>query len=87
MASPGILIRDQAIALSEAIQTIEDLLGEDSERLHSAQHDVVGRGMPEYVFAMVVSELSRVVARQQERIEELEGAAARGAKTSAKAKS
>lgn len=84
MASTEILVREQANAISEAAQTIEDLLGEDSPRLHSAVHDVVGRTMPEFVFAMVVSELARVVDDQQERIEALERARA---KTSAKARS
>jgi hypothetical protein len=81
MASPEILLREQAIALSEAIQIIKGLLGEDSPRLYSAQHDVVGRGMPEYVSSMVIFELTKVVAAQQERIEALE------AKQKVKAKS
>jgi uncharacterized small protein (DUF1192 family) len=72
VAGHQVLNRERAIALSEASQTIERLLGEDSPRLHSAQHDVLGRGLPEYVFAMVVSELTKVVAAQQERIERLE---------------
>jgi hypothetical protein len=91
MASPEILIRDQAIALQEAIQTIEGLLGEGtpSPRLYSALHDAAGQTMPEFVFAMVVSELTRVVADQQEQIYELEAklASLAGKKTTAKAKS
>jgi hypothetical protein len=78
MADLMVLHREQAIALSEAVQTIEDLLGakagDPGSRLHSAQHDVVGRTMEGYVFAMVVSELTKVVADQQERIAELEKA-------------
>jgi hypothetical protein len=74
MADLMVLQREQAIALSEATQTIEDLLGKDSPRLYSAQHDALGRTMPEFVFAMVVSELTKVVAAQQERIEQLEKA-------------
>jgi hypothetical protein len=75
MAGLELLLRQKAIALSEASETIKDLLGDEapSERLMSAQHDVAGRTMPDYVFAMVVSELTRVVAAQQERIDELEG--------------
>jgi hypothetical protein len=80
MAGPAVLVREQVIALQEAMQTIEELLGEDSPRLHSAQHDVVGRSMPDFVFSMVVGELTRVVARQAERIDELEKAVAKPAK-------
>jgi hypothetical protein len=74
MAGHQVLHREQAIALQEATQTIERLLGEGnpSPRLQSATHDVLGRTMPEFVFAMVVSELTRVVAAQQQRIEQLE---------------
>jgi hypothetical protein len=83
MAAPGVLVREQAIALQEAIQNIEELLGEDSERLYSAQHDALGRTMQEFVFAMVVSELARVVAAQQEQIDALEAKLA-GAKPAKK---
>jgi hypothetical protein len=74
VAAPEILLREQAIAMQEAVQSIEDLLGEGtpSPRLYSAQHDVAGKTMEGFVFAMVVSELTRVVAAQQQRIEQLE---------------
>jgi hypothetical protein len=64
----------KAVALQEAIQTTERLLGEEapSERLASAQQDVKGRGMQDFALSMLVSELTRVVVAQQERIEELE---------------
>lgn len=72
MASVEILNREKAIAVQEAAQTVVDLLGEGSARLRSAEHDVVGRQMDDFVFAMLVAELTRVVAAQQERIEKLE---------------
>ena len=75
MASTIILGAEQARALLEAQKTIEGLLGEQSPRIYSAQNDVVGRTMPEYVSAMTLAELVRVVAAQQERIEQLESAA------------
>jgi hypothetical protein len=43
-----------------------------NKRLHSAQHDAAGRTMTDYVLSMLVAELTRVVADQQKRIEELE---------------
>lgn len=72
MASAAVLEAQKHQALAEAIQTTHGLLGEESARLHSAQHDVVGRTDTSFVFAMLVAELSRVVASQQERIERLE---------------
>jgi hypothetical protein len=74
MAGTEVLLREQAVALQEAVQTVERLLPEEgtSERLERAQTDMVGRGMDSFVFSMVVSELTRVVADQQERIEKLE---------------
>lgn len=72
MASTGALLTEKAIALQEAVQTVESLLEEDSVRLTSAQQDVVGRGMDDFVSAMLIAELTRVVAAQQERIGELE---------------
>jgi len=64
-------------ALQDAVQTIEALLGASSDRLYSAQHDVVGRNMDSYVSAMALAELTRVVAAQQERVAELEKAASK----------
>ncbi len=75
MASTIILEQQKAQALQEALQTIEGLLGEQSPRIYSAQNDVAGRNMAEYVSAMALAELVRVVAAQQERIEQLESAA------------
>ncbi len=66
--------------MAEAVQTTERLLGEDSERLHSAQKDVVGKTMQDYVFSMLIAELVRVVDAQQERIDKLEEALARSSK-------
>lgn len=76
MGSPAILNREKAAALQEAIETVERLLGEEggNERLYSAKHDVVGRSMPDYVMSMLVAELARVVAGQQERLGQLEEA-------------
>ena len=72
MADVRLLETQKAQAIHEAMQTVEDLLGEPSGRLHSAQYDVAGRTMPDYLAAMLISELARVVAHQQERIEALE---------------
>ncbi len=66
--------------MAEAVQTTERLLGEDSERLRSAQRDVVGRQMQDYVFSMLIAELVRVVDAQQERIDRLEKDLARSSK-------
>ena len=71
MAAPQFIEQQKAVALQESIQSIERLLGEPSERLYSAQFDVAGRTDPHYVSAMLVSELVRVVARQQAEIEAL----------------
>ncbi len=49
----------------------------ESERLRSAQRDVTGRQMQDYVFSMLIAELVRVVADLQERIDKLEEALAR----------
>ncbi len=75
MASHAVLEQQKAQALQEAVQTIEGLQGEQSPRIYSAQNDVVGRTMPEYVSAMTLAEAVRVLAAQQERIEKLERAA------------
>ena len=72
MASLQILNQRKAQAMAEAVQTTERLLGGESERLGSAQKDVAGRQMQDYVFSMLISELTRVVAGQRERIEALE---------------
>ena len=72
MASHQILNQRKAQAMAEAVQTTERLLGEDSERLRSAQKDAVGKTMQDYVFSMLIAELARVVDAQQERIEALE---------------
>jgi hypothetical protein len=53
LASTTVFNREKAVALQEAIQTIVDLLGEDSARLGSAQHDVVGRQMPDLEAARI----------------------------------
>ena len=66
--------------MAEAVQTTERLLGGESERLHSAQKDVVGKTMQDYVFSMLVSELTCVAADQQERIDRLEKELARSSK-------
>lgn len=71
MAGAVFLEQDKASAIQEAMQTVEGLLGE-SERLTRAQHDVTGRSMPDYVSAMLVAELVRVVTAQEERIKKLE---------------
>lgn len=72
MAGTQVLRQRKAEAMQEAIQTAERLLGEESERLRSTQRDVVGKTMQDYVFSMLIAELTRVVAAQQERIEKLE---------------
>lgn len=76
MADPIVLERQKDIALAEAIQVAERLLGDEAqrERLTSAQIDVVGRSMPEYRLTMLVAELTGVVADQQGKIAELEKA-------------
>ena len=81
MASYQILNQRKAQAMAEAVQTTERLLGGESERLHSAQKDVVGKTMQDYVFSMLISELTRVVDAQQERIEALEETLARSSET------
>ena len=72
MASYQVLNQRKAQAMAEAIQTTERLLDGESERLHSAQRDVAGKTMQDYVFSMVIAELVRVVAGQQEQIDRLE---------------
>jgi hypothetical protein len=74
MAGAVFLGQEKATAIQEAIETVEDLLGgqDSSERLTSAQHDATGRTMPDYVSSMVIAELVRVVAAQEERIKKLE---------------
>ncbi len=87
MAGHQILNQRKAQAMQEAVQTTEGLLGGESERLRSAQRDVVGKTMQDYVFSMLISELTRVVAGQQERIEALEETLARsGGKSKAATK-
>jgi len=70
MAGIMTLNRKKVLALRETFETIEHLLGEEasSERLRSAQRDVVGRTMDDFVFSMLLAELTRVVAAQQEEI-------------------
>lgn len=65
----------KAQAIAEAIETTNGMLGDDSARLYSAKHDVVGSTDTGFVFAMLVAELARVAASQQERIERLEAGA------------
>jgi hypothetical protein len=72
MAGLTVLNREKGLSLREAFETIERLVGEESGRLHSAQHDVVGKQMDDFVFSVLIAELVRVVADQQERISELE---------------
>lgn len=72
MAGPDALARLQALSAQEAFRIIEGLLDEKSTRLHSAQYDVVGKLQPDFVSMMLIAELARVVASQQERIEQLE---------------
>lgn len=80
MASTMVLETQKARAIAETIETTAGLIGENSERLYSAKHDIVGSTLPDYVLAMVLAELVRVVASQQERIEELEAAAKKSGK-------
>ena len=62
----------KAQAIAEAIETTGGMLNGESERLHSAKYDVVGSTDADFVSAMLIAELARVVASQQERIEQLE---------------
>jgi hypothetical protein len=66
------LEREKAVAIAEAIQTVEGLLDGESARLQSARFDVTARSMAGFDVAMLAAELSRVVADQQERIAGLE---------------
>jgi hypothetical protein len=72
MASLGHLEREKAVALQEAIGTVEGLLGGESARLQSTRIDVTARSMAGFDVAMLAAELARVVADQQERIAGLE---------------
>jgi hypothetical protein len=62
----------RAKAQVEVAETIEDLLGEESERLMRARVDAVGSQDQAFVLSMQVAELTRLVAGQQERITALE---------------
>jgi hypothetical protein len=62
----------RAKAQVEVAQTIEHLLGEESERLMRARVDAVGSQDQAFVVSMQVAELTRLVAGQQERITALE---------------
>jgi hypothetical protein len=64
--------REKAVALAEAILTVEGLLGGESARLRSARLDVTARSMAGFDVAMLAAELARVVADQEERIGRLE---------------
>lgn len=86
MAAITELLKEQARAQQEAMELIERLLGEESPRLASAQHDVTGRTMPEFRTAMIVSELARAVAALQQRVEELEATAPKPKKGAQKKK-
>jgi hypothetical protein len=79
MAGTQYIVKEQAIARLEAVEALERLLGEPSERLYRAQHDVAARTDAMFVMSMiaaeqtrVVAELVRVVEHQQKRIEALE---------------
>ena len=74
MAGLEFLIPQKAIAMDEALETIQRLLGEGSpsDRLVSARDDVTASTMDDFVFSMLIAELTRVVAAQQERIDALE---------------
>jgi BMFP domain-containing protein YqiC len=73
MATQQSIAIGKAVALDdETIEAIQGLLEEESERLLNAKHDVMGRNDFEYVSTMLLAELTRVVAAQDERIKELE---------------
>jgi hypothetical protein len=74
MATLQAIETGKAIALGETIELIQGLLEEESERLVSAKHDVMGRSDVHYVMAMLLAELTRVVASQAEKIRVLEAA-------------
>lgn len=59
-----------ASARSHATSESAEIAREESARLHSARHEVVGSRDPSFVSVMVLSELACVVASQQVSIEE-----------------
>ena len=93
MAGWEVLNREKAIALQEALGTIKQLSdGEESERLHRAQHDMACRSDDSFVQTVLIVELTQVVGdvvasnrdlaakveRQEKRIRELEAQLAEG---------
>lgn len=84
MAHPRILRQLQAQGQADAMETLERLLPEESELIRRARRDV--SSTPEFQTGVTVIELTRIVADQQRRIEELEKALREpsGAKTKAK---
>jgi hypothetical protein len=71
MADVMIIEQEKARALVEAGDIIEGLLGEESPRIYSAMNDAYGRSDQAYVSAMIISELTRAVGRQDEQIADL----------------
>ena len=70
MADHSYLRRVAARELDQAVATLEELLGEESEArdsLYTAQRDVGGRGDPDFRSAVLVGALARVVTDQQRR--------------------
>jgi hypothetical protein len=71
MAGIAELETQKAQAIDEAIRTLEELLGgEGSPRLYSARFDVQARSMAGFDVAMVVADLTRVVAQQHKELAE-----------------